>query len=161
MTGSSRDIIRAFQCMISEGIFSFGPEHKRQIFDLLFGRDSSVSLKDIRTKVSYLENDVTLTQLILTSKLHKTESDPFPESPEENKKLHDTIKSRNTECIDCIIAMCTEEAMNEMAKEFLAHIKPAVPSTVFDDDDSEDVFNETYEDDDSDDTFVAKRPKHS
>jgi len=160
MTGSSRNIIREFQRMISEGILPFSPEQKRQIFDLLFGRDSSVSLKDILTKVGYLENDVTLTQLILTSKLHKTKSDPFPESPEENKKLHDTIKSRNTECIDCIIAMCTEEAMNEMAKEFLAHIKPAVPSTGFDDDDSEDDFNETY-DDDSEDTFVAKRPKHS
>ena len=148
----------------------FGPENDHEIWKLFSRRASDVTLKDIRIQLSFLQYDIVrYSQLILMMKARGTDPNTYFTTRFEDIKEAVECESLNKNNKDYLIAMCDEDTMNQMGRRFLAHIKPACPSTSFDDDDSEDLptdsvtqeHTETSVEDYSDDTFVANRPKYS
>ena len=120
----------------------FGPENDHEIWELLSRRASDVTLEDIRIQFTFLQSHIVhYDQLFLMLEKRGINTKTFFTTrfwdiKEEDK---DEVLSLNKKNRDYLIAMCNDDTMNEMGRKFLGHIKPACPSTSFDDDDSEDL----------------------
>jgi hypothetical protein len=164
-----RELMRKLNEILYRDIVSFGPKNDHEIWELLSRRAPNVTFEAIRLELRYVQDDIIrFHQLILIMEADGIDANICFESPEKVNQAEEKIKALNNNNKAHLIAMCDEDTMNQMGRRFLAHIKPACPSTSFDDDSEDlptDSVTQTHieapEEDYSDDTFVAKRPRYS
>ena len=162
-------LMRELMKILYGDIVPFGHENDHKIWKLLSRRAPNVTFEAIQLELRCVQVDIRFDQLIRIMEADGIDANICFESPEKVNQAEEKIKSLNNNNKAHLIAMCNEDTMNQMGRRFLAHIKPACPSTSFDDDDSEDLptdsvtqeHTESSVEDYSDDTFVANRPKYS